>query len=400
MLRFLALRSPLLLGGAVWAAGAALLLINLLLPALHHGTMRLSPPLAGVTLPEKPRGSWESLMHGSYQAIYGRLIGTRMPLYADAVRLRNQLEFSLFGVTPIPGLAVGTGPALFELAYSEEYCSRDIAAWRPGAERWAARIRDMQDMEEHRGKTFLYVLTPSKVAQYPGILPAGYACPSPQSDRIGLVPAWLGILAAAGVHVADTTATMLAAHGAYPFAMFPRGGTHWNGVGAALSEQTAMAALDRLKPDGGFAPFRFTWHLQAQPEGIDVDLARLMNLFRPFPSDPVPAVDVQPAAPPVPCPATRVVIVGGSFSHAMLEELGRATCNPPAVEYEYWRVNAIGWNGKALELQALDPGRRAADIMAADVLVYEENEEILRHPQHGEALWQFLHDEAGHDQAG
>ena len=119
-----------------------------------------------------------------------------------------------------------------------------------------------------------------------------------------------------------------------------------------------------------------------------------MNLIEPFPGDPVPAADVQPAPQPVPCPATRVVIIGGSFSHALLDYLHRASCNPPAVEFEYWRAYTLTWGAHGIELQpGVDPARRAADIRAADLLIYEENEEILRHPLHGEALWQFLHDE-------
>ena len=395
MLRRILLHCPLWLGALAWTGGAGLLLLNLLLPALGHGTMRFSSPLVGVTMPEKPRGSWNGLLHGSYQASYARLIGTKLPLYADAVRLRNQVEYSVFGVSAIPALAVGPGPSLFEYAYSEEYCARDIAAWRPGAERWAARIREMQDTEERRGRVFLYVLTPSKVAQYPEIMPRGYTCPAPASDRDDYIPAWLAILRGAGVHVADTTAVMTAAHGAYPFSMYPRGGAHWNAVGAALSEQAVMAELDRLAPGRGFAPFRFTWHMVPQPTGIDIDIANLLNLIEPFPSDPVPVVDVQPGPEPDPCPGTKVVIVGGSFSHATLEYLDRATCNPPAVEYEYWRTYTLSWGPHGMDLQyGVDPARRDANILAADVLVYEENEQITRDPRHGEALWQFLHDQA------
>jgi alginate O-acetyltransferase complex protein AlgJ len=393
-MRRIALQVPLLIGAMAWAAATALLLVNLALPMLHHGPMKLSPPLTGVTYPEKPRGSWDSLLHGSYQASYARLIGTRMPLYADAVRLRNQVEYSLFGVSAIPALAVGPGPTLFELAYTEEYCARDIAAWRPGAEQWAAHIREMQDIEERRGRVFLYVLTPSKVAQYPGIIPVGYTCPARPADRTGMIPAWLAILKAAGVHVVDTTAVMKKAQGDYPFVMYPRGGSHWNDVGAALSQQAIMRELNRLDPAGGFAPFTFTWHMTPKPTGIDVDIANLMNLIKPFPHDPVPVVDVQPAPPPVPCPETKVTIVGGSFSHAMLEFLRRTTCNPSAVEYEYWHAYTLHWTPKGPELQiGADPAQRQADVLGADVLVYEENEQIMRAPLHGQALWQFLHDQ-------
>jgi len=382
---------PLALAALVWAAGALLLMANLLLPALGQGSMKLSPALFGVTMPERAVLTWEGVLHGSYQATYARLIDTRVPLYPTAVRLRNQVQYSLFGAAGMPRLIVGRGPSLFEDPYAMEYCGRHLATWRQVADGWAAQIREMQDIEERRGKAFLYELPPSKVAQYPDILPAGYTCPASAADRAGVVPAWLAMLCAHGVHVADTTSVLTAAHAAYPFPLYPPGGAHWNAVGAAVAMQAVMAELNRLVPGGGFVPFTFQWHMIRHASGLDVDLARLMNLLWPFPAGLVPAVDLQPGPAPEPCPNTRVVIVGGSFGHAMLEHLLATTCNPPAVEYEYWRVFRVSWSklGQVVT-PGVDEAQRARDILAADVLVYEENEQVLPHPPQGQALWEFL----------
>ena len=70
---------PLALAALVWAAGAVLLMANLLLPALGQGSMKLAPALAGVTAPEKAVLTWDGVLHGTYQATYARLVGTRMP---------------------------------------------------------------------------------------------------------------------------------------------------------------------------------------------------------------------------------------------------------------------------------------------------------------------------------
>lgn len=396
MLRRLPASLPLLIGVLAWAAGTLLLGLNMLLPALGHGPVKLSPPLVGVTQPDKAVASWPAVLNGTFQASYARLIGTGVPLYADAVRLRNQIEFSVFGVSAIPTLIVGTERRLFEVGYSTEYCARDLAAWRPVAARWAGQVRQMQDDVERRGKVFLYVLTPSKVAQYPDILPPGYGCPASAADRTGIVPAWLAALQAAGVHEVDTTAVLSAAHGAFPFKMYPSGGAHWNDVGGALAEQAVMRSLNSLDPAGGFKPFTFTFHMIQRAVGVDVDIANLMNLMRRFPGLPVPVVDLAPAPAPVPCPGTKVVIVGGSFSHAALEYLARATCNPSPIEYEYWRAYRLAWSRGSFELQVgVDPAQREADILAADVVIYEENEQVLPDPAHGRAFLDFLQQHAG-----
>ena len=107
--------------------------------------------------------------------------------------------------------------------------------------------------------------------------------------------------------------------------------------------QTVIAELNRLVPGGGFVPFTFDWHMVRHATGLDVDVARLMNLLWPFPAGPAPVVDLHPGPPPDPCPNTTVVLVGGSFGHALLEHLQATTCNPPAIEYEYWRTFRLYW---------------------------------------------------------
>ena len=382
---------PIGLSAVLLGVCALLLMSNLVLANLGR-PMKLVPGLAGVMAqPPAVDTSWTGVLHGATQAELARRVAAYMPFYPWAVRLRDQVEYSVFSTTPLPSLTVGRHGILLESAYAVDWCSRDIAAWRPGAVRWAAKIRDMQDETERRGHAFLYVLTPSKVAQYPRYLPPGYTCPSRPADRAGLLPAWRAILHDAGVHVADTAAALSAAHAKYPFPLYPEGGTHWNAVGEAIGQQVVLAALDRLLPGRGFAPGRFTWTMQPHATGNDLDLARLMNLFVPAANGPEPVVSVQPAPPPAPCRPPRVVIVGGSFSHATVEALGSLPCQIPAAEYEYWRAYTLGWDGHSMTISSgVDARTRDADVLGADVLIYEENEQTLSHPYHGQALWAFL----------
>ena len=381
---------PIAFSAALLAVCSLLLMANIVLVRLGR-PMKLVPGLAGVTMPMQVEASWAGVLHGTAQSGFAQQVGSQMPFYSWAVRLRNQVEYSLFSTTPLPGLTVGRHGAILETIYGTDWCTRDIAAWRPGAVRWAADIREMQDETERRGHTFLYVLTPSKVAQYPEDLPTGFTCPSRPADRVGLLPAWRAILRDAGVHVADTAAALSAAHSSYPFALYPAGGTHWNAVGAAIGKMTVLAALDRLLPGRGFAPGRFTWTMQPHATGNDLDLARLMNLFVPTANGPEPDVSVQPGPPPATCRPPKVVIVGGSFSHATVEALGSLPCRVPVTEYEYWRAYTLGWDGHSLTITGgVDETTRDAEVLDADVLIYEENEETLSHPYHGRALFHFL----------
>ena len=380
---------PFALGALIWAAGALLLMANLLIQALGHAPMKLVPSLTGVTRQERQAWSLDSMLHGVTQLAYSRAIGMELPLYPWAVRARNQFSYSVLATSSVPGVAVGRGGTLFELAYAQDWCSRDIAAWQPGAVQWAASIREMQDDVERRGHVFLYVLSPSKVAQYPALLPRGYACPSTAADRAGLVPAWLGLLRRAGVHVADTVSVLSAAHQDFPFPLYPAGGTHWNAVGGALAQQAILSALDAQLPGRGLTPDRFTWRMTPHPEFPDNDLANLMNLFSRADDGPVPVIAFEAAR--TACRPPRITIVGGSFIQWTVLDLARRSCAVQVIGYQYWRANTIQVeDGKLTTRPGVDETRRSDDVLGADILIYEENEALLGAPQHGQALWAFL----------
>jgi len=388
-------RLPVAFGALALALCSGLLIANLTVEFFHRGKpIKLSPGLTGVTAPEDPPAlSRQTVLSGVYQRFFARDIGSQVPLYPAAVRLRNQIGYSLFGMAGVPNLLVGRHDQLIEKVYVDEYCSRNLAQFLPQAEIWARKLRQMQDDTERRGKTFLYVITPSKVGQYPGYLPAGIHCPAPEADRTALIPAWVKILQRDGVHFVDTTAVLWAAHGAYPFDLWPRGGTHWDAVGSALGSQAVEAALASLRHDGVFAPFTFTWHMVSPPVGADRDLASLMNLDMRIDNYSVPALSVTWG--PAVCRKLNVTVVGGSFMIAVAHLLGEGPCRPHFVEYEYWKSYHLTWPHGVMAVPPIDDAERARDVMGADVLLYEENEQNVARSNHGPALYDFLAKQPG-----
>ena len=256
------------------AVAAIVLALNLGVQALGYGPMKLAPGVAGQTVTQALPWSFAAIAKGDTAAAVGLAIGRWMPLFPQAVRLRSQIYYSLYGVSPLPYVILGNNHELLERPYLLDWCSRDVAAWRPGAVQWAASIRHMQDLVEQRGQRFLYVLTPSKVAQYPGFVPAGYGCPSRPADREGLLPEWRQIVRQAGIHFADVTLAIAEARPNYLFPLFPPGGTHLNELGQAIGMQAVMGTLDVMMPGRGFGGLGYTWDWNLHASGDDVDLAR------------------------------------------------------------------------------------------------------------------------------
>lgn len=377
----------LLLGVAAIALPALLLLADQVvsaIPPYHH--IKITPGLVGVTEPIDPAPTLARVLDGSWQADAGKRIATLTPLYPFAVRLRNQVLYSVFGLSGTAAITVGRGGSLLETSYIEEYCSRDLASFEGLAAAWAPKLRQVQDAFGRHGRTFLYVITPSKVAQYPSLIPRGYPCPARAEDRSGLLPLWRRALDQAGVHYVDTTLPVMAAHADYAFAMFPPGGTHWNSVGAALATRAIAAALrDPSVP----AP-EFTWTMAPRPIWPDDDLASLMNVLGNIRRYQVPRVTLSGAAPAQGCRSLSIAIVGGSFMNRPGEDLAQGPCTPHVEEWQYWTVYDIAFNDGGLQKQAVDPSVRNAKLLAADILLYEENEELVARSRHGPALYDFI----------
>lgn len=382
---------PIALAALLLLVGGVLLMAQVVLGAVAHGKqMKLCAAVFGVARPPVAALTLETLLSGRYQKALGLNIGTREPYFPLAVRVRNQVEYSLFGVSATPSVVVGTHLRLIESGYIQDYCSRNVARFMVGAPAWAAKIRRMQDLVQARRQVFLYVLTPSKVAQYPDTLPAALPCPSTVADRVGVVPAWLAVLRKAGVHEDDTTAALWAARARYPVPLFPRGGTHWDALGAALGAQSIEAALQTQTGDARLAPFTFSWRMSGQPEKTDVDLTFLMNLIWPPVHFTVPLVTLLQAPRAADCRPVRIVIVAGSFMEHIGPALSQLPCGAHVVEYFYWSMHRDLWTDGAVSFTDVDPALRDRELRDADIVIYEENEAILGHSLHGQKLYDWL----------
>ncbi len=383
--------APILVSAFLLLAGALLLYAQIILGWVANGKqMKLFAGVYGVTPPAPPVFSVANLLNGGYQQALGHTIGYRQPFFPLAVRVRNQVLYSVFGLSGTPTVVLGNGGQLVAKFYLDAYCTINLPAYLQTEPAWIAKVRRMQDFFESRGQTFLYVITPSKLAQYPSYLPPGMPCPSTPADRAGIVPAQLALMQNAGVHVADTTQVLRENHKNYPFTLYPRGGAHWNDVGAAIGAQAIEAALNKVRSDNSFPPFSFSWQLGVTPDSWDTDLATIMNLFTPLDHYRTPVVTIH--EPPAPaCKKLSIVIVAGSFMQQIGPLLSRSPCVARVVDYFYWSHRRDVWVNGADNFDIQNNASiRTADLLHADIVLYEENESFFGKSQHGADLYDWV----------
>ena len=334
-----------------------------------------------------PEPSLASLSSGAYEHQFAAFFGQHFPLLAEAVRAKGQLYWSVLRQSPTWYVVAGRHDVLYETDYLDEYCSRDIAAFRLVAETWAAKLMEIQRSYAARNKIFLYLLTPSKAATEPDDMPLGWPCGASAQDRAGWRDAYRAILRDAGVNFVDAVATTEAAKGEYPFPPFPQGGIHFNSVAAARAVQELITVLNRVSGWRRMDDMQFTWRM-GPPDEVDRDLLDAMNVPDPgmhYETPELAVAGVRTAG----CIPVLMGQVGGSFTYQVDKVLQQLPCPPSIDLYEYFRNTMAFYPGD--RRYPVDAVRRRWMLLdAAEVVVLEENEEIAARSDHGQAFYEFV----------
>ena len=235
----------------------------------------------------------------------------------------------------------------------------------------------MQDGFEARGTPFFYLITPSKVAEQPEIIPRGYRCPGSAADRAAKLGVYTAILTAHGVRFVDGASPLASARAQYGIDMFPRGGTHWNDLAAALGTTQLVAAANNAHVRPPLTPFTFAWTMSDTATGADRDLLDIMNLPHPDARYPVPRVTFHSTEPAGGCKPTRITEIGGSFLMGVNVILEKLACPPDITYWFYWDHEKFRYAaGKFSRFPVNDDARRAS-LLDTDLVLLEENDAAL-----------------------
>jgi hypothetical protein len=132
--------------------------------------------------------------------------------------------------------------------------------------------------------------------------------------------------------------------------------------------------------------------MSSHPNGVEADLALLMNLIWPLTHFMVPHITMTQPQPPSGCHPVNIVIVGGSFMESIGAALTHLPCGTHVVEYSYWSIYHISWNNDVETFAPVDEKVREADLQAADIVLYEENESVVGASKHGLLLYNWLNE--------
>ena len=354
-----------------------------------HWKISLGRALSGVT-EEVPvaRPNLASLLDGRFQRTIAARTGSLVPYRNFLIRLNNEVVFTMLGGTPNKVVFRGKGNELYPRSWIEEYCQRSLVRFVPQAHQRIKQLKEIQQYFLTRGVIFLYVITPSKAVQMPDAWQPLYQCASSAEERNSTLPIYVQLLRESGIQFVDVAAVIANAgqHSEQP--MFPKGGVHWNSLGAAYGAQAIIQELNQVAGSLLLPELDWSYTISNEVTGSDRDFVDLLNLLLSRWTDHVPVTTIWAKSS---CTRDRleVTIVGGSFMTAIPEVLFKTGCISRVRFFFYLYSSLFEW----MPFHLIKDNLNATDMTSlkeADIFVLEENESLIAQSNYVPELHRIL----------
>ena len=291
------------------------------------------PPLKGYfrqdTVPPLKYFTWQRWFGHEFQDAVTAGLNDQAGFRNTLVRIHNQADWSLFGITHAQGFISGKDRWLFEEDYIHEYKGSYFIGTKP-LDRMVSRLKNVRDSLAAHGIPLVFVLESGKARICPEYIPARYHPETRTQNNYDYV---LKRAQEAGLPLLDLNAFLLKVRDTATWPLFPRYGMHWSLYGTHLVADTLAryitATTGRPMPAFRGAKMQPT----VNSPGTDYDIAELLNLLLPLPATP----GVEPLVPfgRMPDGALPALVVGDSYYVQLVETYGRKMFG----RQEFWYYN-------------------------------------------------------------
>ncbi len=319
-----------------------------------------------------PGFSKKSLQSHDFQKYTETVFEKNIRFRKKFITVNNQLYYTLFKKAFANStIVIGKNNQLFEVSYILDYCNSTKAFSHLTA--WADQIAQLNHYFTSQGKTFLYIITPSKAEHLPETIPDRFHCKHNgikdavyQMDKL--------LTERSIPHINGPELIKNATH-TYNTPMFPTGGIHWNWLGSAVE---AAAIVEKLRSITHipFPQIQFAFTM-GKPKEVDYDsdrdLLNMSQLREGTISYQVPHIQfLNPVYSDKPI---TLAVIGGSFTwyinRIFLENNIFAEINDYFYFNQYEKFisydQKINWSNEVT----------ITNILTSDIIILEENSAIL-----------------------
>ncbi len=329
-----------------------------------------------------PGFSKESLQSHDFQKYSETLFEKNVRLRKKFITINNQLYYTLFKKSSAAKIVIGKNDQLFEISYILD-CN--TIKELPSLTAWADQIAQLNHHLTSQGKTFLYIITPSKAEHLPEAIPDRFHCKNKgiknavyQLDKL---------LTERNVPHVNGPDLIKNAIDTYHMPMFPKGGIHLDWLGSAI-EAAAIAEKLRLMTHIPFPQIQFIFTM-GKPKEVDYDSDRDLLIMSQLRKGAITykVPHVQFLNPTYSDKPVTLAVIGGSFTWYLNRIFLENKLFTEIHHYFYFNQyqkmlksdQQIKWSNEV----------NIADILKSDIIILEENSAALV-SDHGKMFYERM----------
>lgn len=280
--------------------------------------------------PDPEYFTWKRWFSGEFQRVITTRLNEHTGFRNTLVRIRNQYDFSMYGMVNAAGFLEGRDGYLFEEDYIHEYTGEYFIGEK-AIGRTLSRLKNVSDSLAARHVPLIIVYEPGKASFFPEYIPRRF---HHETRSISNYDCFTKRSAVLGLNFLDLNRLFLQMKDTSRYPLFPRYGMHWSLFGAGIAANLLSEHIERV---AGRAMPTFTPRCLvpvACSPGTDYDIGDLMNLACPLPSAP----GVYPVVPfgAMPAGTLSALIVADSYYVNLVESYGTKMFG----KQDYWYYNS------------------------------------------------------------
>jgi len=220
-----------------------LVIMVLLFPEVQQRTGWIaSAPLKGVfrvdTFPALKKESW---LKGDFQSRMAPAYNDRVGFRSDLIRLRNQVDFSLFRLANAERIVVGKRGYLMAEQYLDAVLGKDYVGETLIREKVKLFKKVGDALWKQKGKLLVLVFPPDKGTFYPEYIPDRYLS---VKEPVTNYKMYRKELEAAGANFIDFNLDFMQRKEHSRYILYPKTGIHWSNYGAMLAADSLSRYIE------------------------------------------------------------------------------------------------------------------------------------------------------------
>lgn len=328
-----------------------------------------SKGLKGAFVPHaKPELSDSAWFAGDFQQKYEQYLNDTIGFHQDFIRLRNQIDYSLFDKCHSYDIEVGKNGYLVATWHIDAHLGK-LRARESRIDSLVSMLTQINDTLNKMNKTLIVLFAPSRGSFYKELAPAWYdLTPVHESDY----QRYVRLLSKTNVRYIDYNKSFLENKNKSKYPLFTKCGIHWSTYGAAVAADSMVKYIESVRkidmPDIRFGKIEQSKNAR----GADADLNSTLNLIWDVKNDLMAyphLLFVKEGKAKL-----KLLNIGDSFYYGIMES---KVTDEAFEEYSFWYYNSsISSNGPNIGKNARDLSVYA-EIRKHDVISLNATESTL-----------------------